>query len=187
MEVNSCAFLLSRYFFTVDTSMSGSWLVSCFNKYVGVRNLYSPSCWLSNKWSAHLRIVCSKSSPASTPEVLISYTELNANNFQSNTLSNTVHTSLHRALRSLKPIDLTSLNDFGVIGMGLAVYRGSVLRFCTLWHSFFIYLIVYLCTETPTACKVSCDGFTKVTGDAQLCPWVFGKCFSCWESTIIIF
>jgi hypothetical protein len=50
--------------------MSGSWLVSCFNKYVGVRDLYSPSCWLSNKWSAHLRIVCSNSSPASTHEVL---------------------------------------------------------------------------------------------------------------------
>jgi hypothetical protein len=47
-------------------------------------------------------------------------------------LSNTVHASLHRALRSLKPNDLTSLSDFGVIGMGLAVYRGSVLLFCTL-------------------------------------------------------
>ena len=135
--------------------MSGSWLVSCFNKYVGVRDLYSPSCCLSNKRSAHLRIVCSKSSPASTPEVLISYTELNANNFQSNTLSNTVHASLHRALRSLKPIDLTSLNDFGVIGMGLAVYRGSGLLFCTLWHSFVIYLLVYRCTGTPTARSVS--------------------------------
>ena len=70
-------------------------------------------------------------------------------------LSNTVHASLHRALRSLKPIDLTSLNDFGVIGMGLAVYHGSVLRFCTFWYSFFIYLLVYLCTGTPTARKVS--------------------------------
>jgi hypothetical protein len=69
-------------------------------------------------------------------------------------LSNTVHASLHRALRSLKPIDLTSFNDFGVIGMGLAVYRGSVLRLCTLWHSFFIYLLVYLCTGTPRARKV---------------------------------
>ena len=35
-------------------------------------------------------------------------------------LSNTVHASLHRALRSLKPIDLTSSNDFGVIGMGVS-------------------------------------------------------------------
>jgi hypothetical protein len=79
VEVYSCAFLLSRYFFTVDISMSASWLVSRFNKYVGVRDLYSPSCCLSNKRSTHLRIVCSKSSPASTPEVLISYTQLNAN------------------------------------------------------------------------------------------------------------
>jgi hypothetical protein len=62
--------------------------------------------------------VCSKSSPASTPEVLISYTQLNANNFQSNTLSNTVHASLHRALRSLKPIDLTSLNETSGVDAG---------------------------------------------------------------------
>ena len=116
VEVNSCAFLLSRYFFTVDTPMSDSWLVSCFNKYVGVRDLYSPSCWLSNKWSAHLRIVCSKSSPSSTPYKLYptQWKELPITFFY------TLHACLHRALRSIKPIDLSFWSDFGVIGMGVS-------------------------------------------------------------------
>ena len=66
--------LLSRYFITVDTSMSGSSPVcldqpTCFNKYDEVRDVYS----LSDRTSAHLGIVCPKSSPASTPEVLTLY------------------------------------------------------------------------------------------------------------------
>ena len=31
----------------------------------------------------------------------------------------------------------------------------SSVRFCTLWHSLIIYLIVYFCTGTPTARKIS--------------------------------
>ena len=30
------------------------------------------------------------------------------------------------------------------------------------------------------------EDFTKNIGGTQLCPWIFGKCFSCWENTLNI-
>ena len=71
-------------------------------------------------WSTHLGIVCPKSSPASTPEVLI------LNSIQRRTSNPSLPSPpmfmpafVHKALRSFNPVDITSLSDFGVIGIGV--------------------------------------------------------------------
>ena len=70
--------------------------------------------------STHVEIVCPKSSPASTPEVLIpNLIQRRTSNPSLPTLPMFIPASLHKALRSFNPVDLTSLNDFGVIGIGV--------------------------------------------------------------------